>query len=147
GVEQAAQHLRDLPIVGERFAPADLMPKSVLLRKEHKEVNAEAFCCKFVGNGALGVLGRSTANGKIRPLYVDGTKLLGAPGFDVWLYRMLRQRTPASVHAIIHQNDEASRALALECAQRLTEIMMRLDQVPVISEAEIEVRAGEIGRD
>ncbi|OLL28142.1 hypothetical protein BTH42_29685 [Burkholderia sp. SRS-W-2-2016] len=146
-VEQATRHLRDLPIVGEHFAPADLLPKSVLLRWNHMERNAEEFCCKFVRTNGLGVLGRGTAHAKVRPIYLDGTKVALSPGFDAWLYRSLRQRTPASVHAIIHQNDDASLGLAQECARRLTEIMVRYESVLVINETEIAARAVEISKE
>ncbi|MFM0390988.1 hypothetical protein [Paraburkholderia phytofirmans] len=145
--DQSAKHLRDLPIVGEHFAPSDLMPKRVLLKKDHKEVNAEDFCCKFVATGALSILGRGDGNGKVRPIYLNGRQLSETAGFDVWLYRILRQRTPASVHAIIHQNDEASGTLARECARHLTGIMVRSNAVLVINEIEIERRAGDIEKD
>jgi hypothetical protein len=145
--ERTGQHLKDLPIVGEHFAPADLMPKSVLLRKEHKDENAEAFCREFVAAGGLTVLGRGDSNGRTRTICLDGRKLLDTQNFDEWLNRTLRQRTPASVHAIIHQNDEASLILARECARRLTSIMIRSNAVVVINEAEIEARAAAITRD
>jgi hypothetical protein len=72
--------------------------------------------------------------------------MLDTPGFDEWLSITLRQRTPASVHAIIHQNDEASRMLARECARRLTGIMVRNNEVPVINEIDVEARAGDIAK-
>ncbi|BCQ22398.1 hypothetical protein NK8_05070 [Caballeronia sp. NK8] len=147
GEQPSAQHLRDLPIIGEHFAPADLMPKSVLLRDKHKDAKGEDFCCKFVRSGALSILGREDINGKVRPVYLDGQKLLETPSFVDWLQRMLRQRTPASVHAIVHQNDSASRKLAKDCARGLAEIMVRKSAVPVINEVDVEASAVHISKD
>lgn len=147
GDDTVDQHLKDLPIVGEHFAPADLMPKSVLLRKDHKDTSGEDFCQKFVGGNGLSVLGRGDNNRKVRAVCLDGRKLLETQGFDEWLNRTLRQRTPASVHAIVHQNDVASQILARECARRLTTIMVRNNAVAVINETEIEANAAAITRD
>src|SRR5690606_34729178 len=53
---QHHKHLKDLPIVGERFSPEELLPKSVTLRtKEHRLQEAANFCKAFGNNGSLAI--------------------------------------------------------------------------------------------
>ncbi|KWH42560.1 hypothetical protein WT62_18575 [Burkholderia stagnalis] len=144
GGPQAAKHLRDLPIVGERFAPADLMPKKVLLRKSHKEKQAEDFCRKFVTTGRLGIQGRGIGSGKVRPLYLSAADFKNTPKFDDFLNRALQQQTVASVSAVVHQDDEASESLAKECAARLARIMVRISPPRVINEKRLGASQGAV---
>ncbi|SDC49475.1 hypothetical protein [Paraburkholderia lycopersici] len=141
-----AEHLRDLPIVGERFAPAEMQPKKVLLRGNHKPTDAESFCKAFTATGRLSVQGMSGGSDTVRPIYLDGTNLTATDGFDKYLGETLNQYTPASVAAIIHQHDDASLALANECAQRLRTVMQRASALPVIGEQDISPEGGQFGR-
>lgn len=141
-----AEHLRDLPIVGERFAPAEMQPKKVLLRGSHKPGDAEEFCKAFSKTGRISLQGMGGGSDTVRPIYLDGTNLTATDGFDKYLGETLHQHTPASVAAIIHQNDDASLALANECAQRLRTVMQRASALPVISEQDISPEGGQFGR-
>ncbi|RKE34762.1 hypothetical protein B0G76_0786 [Paraburkholderia sp. BL23I1N1] len=134
------RHLKDLPIVGERFAPEDLLPKSVLLRKkEHRLPEVSDFCKAFGLNGALAVQARGPIpTAKVRPIYLDGRKLLDDLGFKHFADKLVSQQTPASVSAIVYQNDEASSEIAKHCAKRLQEVMNRATPLTLISDTEIE---------
>ncbi|UEP44563.1 hypothetical protein [Burkholderia sp. B21-005] len=134
------KHLKDLPIVGERFAPEDLLPKSVLLRKkQHRLQEVSDFCKAFGLNGALAVQARGPIpTAKVRPIYLDGRKLLGDLGFRSFADKLVSQQTPASVSAIVYQADEASHEIAKYCAARLQEVMNRATPLTLISDTEIE---------
>ncbi|MCA7970735.1 hypothetical protein LGM42_12690 [Burkholderia sp. AU39826] len=134
------KHLKDLPIVGERFAPEDLLPKSVLLRKkQHRLQDVSDFCKAYGLNGALAVQARGPIpTSKVRPIYLDGRKLMGNPGFRNFADKLVSQQTPASVSAIVYQDDEASLEIAEYCAARLREVMHRATPLTLVSDAEIE---------
>ncbi|MFP3549130.1 hypothetical protein SB861_00280 [Paraburkholderia sp. SIMBA_049] len=134
------KHLKDLPIVGERFAPEDLLPKSVLLRKlQHRLPEVSDFCKAFGLNGALAVQARGPIpTAKVRPIYLDGRKLLGDLGFKHFADKLVSQQTPASVSAIVYQDDEASLEIAKHCAERLQEVMNRATPLVLVSDTKIE---------
>jgi hypothetical protein len=52
--------------------------------------------------------------------------------------KLVSQQTPASVSAIVYQNDEASRQIAEYCAEKLRELMHRATPLTLVSDAEIE---------
>lgn len=137
---QHHKHLKDLPIVGERFSPEELLPKSVTLRtKEHRLQEASNFCKAFGNNGSLAIQAQGPIpTSKVRPIYLDGRKLIGTPNFDKHLGKVISQQTAASVHAIIYQDDEASRRIAEKCADMLQEVMCRNTPLRLISSLEIE---------
>jgi hypothetical protein len=134
------KHLKDLPIVGERFAPEDLLPKSVLLRKkQHRLQEVSDFCKAYGLNGALAVQARGPIpTAKVRPIYLDGRKLMGDEGFRDFADKLVSQQTPASVRAIVYQDDEASLQIAEYCAEKLREVMHRATRLTLISDTKIE---------
>lgn len=134
--------LKDLPILGEHFAPADLLPKSVLLRKvQHRVEAVELFCKSFATNGHLAVQARgSVATAKVRPIYLDGGGLLTDGAFKEFIDKVLCQKTPASVNSIVYQNDAASKEIAESCEKRLREVMNRAAPIQLISDSDIEAR-------
>lgn len=130
--------LKDLPIVGERFLPEDLLPKKVVLRKEaHKLPEADLIATCFRSR-YFSVRARAHANARTRPIHFDATKLLETEKFSAFIDRILRQKVAASVQAIIYQDDKASQLLAEACSRRLTEFARRQYSVPVYSQADIE---------
>ncbi|QBY56446.1 hypothetical protein [Cupriavidus oxalaticus] len=142
-------HLKDLPIVGERFAPEELLPKSVLLRKaEHRLQHVSDFCQAFGRNGALAVQARGPIPAsKIRPIYFDGRKLLEDAAFRAFADKLTSQQTAASVSSVIYQNDEASHEIAKYCAASLQKVMQRASPLALISDHEIETGDAELDRD
>ncbi|RQM47126.1 hypothetical protein EHZ19_15850 [Paraburkholderia bannensis] len=134
------KHLKDLPIVGERFAPEELLPKSVLLRKkQHRLQDVSDFCKAYGLNGALAVRARGPiSTAKVRPIYFDGRKLMGNRGFRDFADKVVSQQTPASVSAIVYQDDEASRAIAEYCAEKLQKVMHRATPIALVRDVEIE---------
>ncbi|MEM5346071.1 hypothetical protein [Paraburkholderia azotifigens] len=134
--------LKDLPIFGENFAPADLLPKSVLLRKkEHGVAAVDQFCQSFATGGHLAVQSRGNIpTAKVRPIYLNGKGLLTDKGFKEFVDKVLCQKTPASVNAIVYQDDPASREIAETCAKRLQDVMKRGEPVQLISDSDIEAR-------
>ncbi|CAB3863689.1 hypothetical protein LMG26689_02625 [Achromobacter animicus] len=134
------KHLKDLPIVGERFAPEELLPKSVILRKtQHRVQEVSSFCQAFGTNGAIAIQARgATPSSKVRPIHLDGRKLLSNPSFKTFADKVVSQQTPASVSAIIYQNDDASHGIAKHCADELQKLMLRTSALTLISDSEIE---------
>jgi hypothetical protein len=57
---------------------------------------------------------------------------------------LVSQQTPASVSAIVYQDDEASRQIAEYCAAKLQEVMHRATPLTLVSDAEIESRDAEL---
>ncbi|ANC46001.1 hypothetical protein [Pandoraea pnomenusa] len=137
---QHHKHLKDLPIVGERFAPEELLPKSVMLRKkEHRLQHLSSFCEAFGRNGALAIQARGPIpTSKVRPIHLDGRKLMGDPRFKKFADKVVSQQTAASVSAIIYQKDDASHEIAKYCADRLQKVMHRVTPLRLINDAEIE---------
>ncbi|WP_186156652.1 hypothetical protein [Burkholderia gladioli] len=134
--------LKDLSIVGERFAPEDLLPKSVLLKKDKHRVESVArFCEAFAKSGRLAVQARgSVPTAKVRPIYLDGWGLLENDEFVAFVDKILCQKTPASVSTIVYQSDAASHEIARRCAKRLQEVMNRVTPLDLLSDAEIEAQ-------
>jgi hypothetical protein len=139
------KHLKDLPIVGERFAPEELLPKPVLLRKkEHRLEAVSDFCKSFGLNGALTVQARGPIpTSKVRPLYLDGRALMRDNEFVKFVEKVLCQQTAASVSTIVYQNDDASLQIAQHCAKRLQDVMKRVSPLRLISDASIESRSAQ----
>ncbi|EKS9796301.1 MULTISPECIES: hypothetical protein [Burkholderia] len=140
--QQRYGQLKDLSIVGERFAPEDLLPKSVLLKKAKHRVEAVArFCEAFAKTGRLAVQSRgSVPTAKVRPVYLDGCALLENGEFAKFTDNVLCQKTPASVKTIVYQSDAASHEIAKRCAKRLQEVMNRAEPLRVVSDVEIEAQ-------
>lgn len=63
---------------------------------------------------------------------------MGNLGFRNFADKLVSQQTPASVSAIVYQDDEASHEIAKHCAKRLQEVMHRATPLSLISDAEIE---------
>ncbi|OCS43686.1 hypothetical protein [Ralstonia pickettii] len=130
--------LKDLPIVGERFLPEELLPKKVILRQREHELKESDLIANHLRLGCFSVRTRVNPAAKPRSIYFNGTKLLQVAEFSIFLDKILRQKVAASIQAIIHQDDEASLLFAKECSLRLTRFAKRQEPLPVYSQAEIE---------
>lgn len=137
--KETTNELRDIRIAGERFAPEELKPKKVLLRKDiHYVKSAERFAKLFTGDTILSIQGRGdVATSKIRPLFVNGLLLSQTKQFQSFLTKVLEQKVPASIRAIVYQNDSASKNIAEKCASELKIILRTNCIIPLISHNEI----------
>jgi hypothetical protein len=142
------QGLRDIRIAGERFAPEDLKPRKVLLRKDtHKSVDAERFAKAFTGTAQLVVQGcLPVSNAKVRPIFVDGNQLANNALFIVFLTKILQQKIPASIKAIICEDDVASQIIASKCKDFLKSRLVNGASLPIIKHSELEKRSTEIDK-
>lgn len=132
--------LKDLPIVGERFVPEQLLPKKVLLRRiEHQVQIAANFSEKISGFSCVSIQARSGGpNGRTRPIFIKGNSLLENCEFKKFLQRVLLQKVVASTRAIIHQDDEASEILAKFCREFLREELCLGADIPIFSQIQLE---------
>ncbi len=132
--------LKDLRITGERFLPEELVPKKVLLRGiVHSVKQAIEFACHFTGKNKLSIQARGEkATSKVRPIHLHDAALLESTSFKSYLLKILKQRTPASIQAIVYQEDDASKALAELCAVELQALMAAPVQLPLISQHQLE---------
>lgn len=134
----ASAALKDLPIVGERFLPEELLPKKVVLKKDkHKLLDADLIA-KHLRLNCFSVQTRLDAAAKPRPIYFNGPQLLQINAFSEFLEKVLRQKVAASVQAVIYQDDEASRLLALECGKKVAQFAKRANPLPIYSQTDIE---------
>ncbi len=139
--------LRDIRMSGERFAPEEVLPKKILLRRKIHFVNEDANHCSelFTGGAALTVQGRGPIpTSKVRPIFIDGAALAAHERFKVFLLRVLEQNVPASTKAIVHQEDASSLAIAQYCASELQRITGAAAQLPLISQSQIDQAEQEI---
>ena len=145
----SSRELRDIRIAGERFAPEDLKPKKILLRKEaHKSESANTFSELFSKDGFLSVQRKVSANSKkVRPIYISDGVLPQLKEYQAFLDKALMQRVPASLSAIVHQDDDASEAMAKECAQRLKPMLRNGAKLKVISHKDLQQQKNFIKRD
>ena len=139
-VTKNGQVLKDLRITGERFSPEEIKPKQILLKsKEHSVEAAKLFSKYFSGAERLTIQGRGANNfSKTRPIFLDGKYLLESQYFTDFLKRILAQKTPASLQAIIHQDDASSLEIAKTCSKILKELMVSDWEIPCISQADLE---------
>ncbi len=115
--ESAVGPLKDIRIVGERFLPERIGLKRVLLSKTHHDLQLvrdfsealTAVLLPYRGNGVQ----------RTHPVFVDGSKLIKDSKFQSWLSKQLAQRVPVSIQGVVHQDDAASRSLALTCLKIL----------------------------
>ncbi|MDN7800041.1 hypothetical protein [Burkholderia vietnamiensis] len=106
---------------------------------QHRLPKVSDFCIAFGLNGALAVQARGPIpTAKVRPIYLDGRALMGNLGFRDFADKLVSQQTPASVSAIVYQDDEASRGIAEYCARKLQEVMHRATPLTLISDVVIE---------
>lgn len=135
--------LQDLRIVGERFAPEHIRPKTVLLRKrEHATEESQSFF-KAVRELAMVRILSSGHDGRPRTIFVDGAELVASKDFEDFAIRVLDQRTSISLQAIVYQDDPASCLLAWACMDYL---WSNGHEVPVLSGAEIAQRSFQLDR-
>lgn len=134
----ASAVLKDLPIVGERFLPEELLPKTVALRKKEHKLEQADLLAKRLRLGCFSVRTRINPTAKSRTIHFDGRRLLEVDAFSSFLEKVLRQKVAASVQAIVHQDDEASSLLAAACSERLTTFAKRQELLPVYSQTDIE---------
>lgn len=133
--------LRDIRMAGERFAPEELLPKKILLRRKIHFINEDADNCSelFTGGVALTVQGRGPIpTSKVRPLFMNGAALGEHPKFKEFLVKHLEQSVPASTKAIVHQDDASSLAIALQCAVELQRITGASAPLPLIAQSRID---------
>ncbi|WP_148664563.1 hypothetical protein [Herbaspirillum robiniae] len=145
----SSHELRDIRIAGERFAPEDLRPKKILLRKEaHKSESANTFSKLFSADGFLSVQRKATANSKkVRPIYLSDSALPQLKEFKSFLLKAVMQRVPASLSAIVYQDDNASKAMAEECALLLKPMLKNGAKLKLISHQNLQQQKNFIDRD
>ena len=120
---KASSGLRDLRIVGESFTPEDIPPKPVLLTvKAHRDKKWFEIGQKYSEAKLFSLMKASRPTDKVRPIFIEGMKLLEQEGFGEFLKREVMQRVPITVQAIIFQDDQASEELAKECVLKIQEI-------------------------
>lgn len=148
-VETAIEGLRDIRMAGERFAPEDLKPRKVLLRKEKHEVPTASEFSKFhAGGSRLVIQGKlPLAGAKVRPIFVVGEQLAQAPEFLNFLNKVLRQKVPVTVGAIIYQDDTGSQLIASKCADYIRPRLNVGSQLQLIPHSQLEEKKASIDTD
>lgn len=141
--------LRDIRMAGERFAPEDLKPRKVLLRKEKHAVPAASDFSKLhAGGSRLVIQGKLPVPGaKLRPVFIVGEDLAQASEFRFFLEKVLRQKVPVTVSAIIFQDDVGSALIASKCADYIRPKLSSGAVLNVIRHSELEARKGDIDKD
>ncbi len=125
--------LRDLRIIGERFSPEDISAKLVLLRTAHRNQNWFNHGPDYSAAGLLSIMKAGEGRANVRPIYIDGTKLLEFKGFQNFVAKDVAQLVPVSVAAVIYQDDEPSRVLAERCAVLIKTMGARLVAPPIVN--------------
>jgi hypothetical protein len=125
--------LRDLRIVGESFIPEDVPLKSVLFTvKAHRDDSWFEEGQKYSEFSFFSLMKAAQPRDKVRPIFVEGRRLLEYKKFQDFLEKDLMQKVPLSVQAVICQDDEASIRLAEICAKRILEIRGGADAPRII---------------
>lgn len=141
--------LRDLRILGERFNPEDTPLKKVLLTvRAHKNQHWAQQGPKYSSAGIFSVMNKGPRPGdKVRPLFVDGMRLMDHEPFKIFLEKEIAQRVPLTIQAIIHQDDDASEKLARKCSRLIKKKSYGLKKLSIINAKEITEKSGVINRD
>lgn len=130
--------LRDLRIVGERFSPEDTPLKQVLLTVQaHKNERWYLRGPEYSREGLFHSMKSASPSSKVRPIFVDGLRLLDHSYFKDFVANELTQKVPVSVRAVIYQDDEASKLLANRCAESIKKILGKSKPLPVINAKKI----------
>ena len=140
--------LRDLRIVGERFSPEDTPLKQVLLTVlAHKNERWSLRGPEYSREKLFHSMKSVNPSTKVRPIFVDGLRLLEHPYFKDFVAKELKQKVPISVRAVIYQDDEASKLLAERCAEFIKKILHKSKPLPVINSKSIVEESGLIESD
>lgn len=111
--------LRDMRIVGESFIPEDVPLKSVLFTvKAHRDDKLFRVGKKYSESKFFSLMKAERPTDKVRPIFVEGLRLLEYDEFQKFLEKELMQKVPLSVQAVVCQDDQASIRLAEICSKR-----------------------------
>ncbi|MFC7298082.1 hypothetical protein [Herminiimonas aquatilis] len=141
--------LRDIRIAGERFAPEDLKPKKILLKKiAHASKNASLLANHCADRRFLAMQGKNAgSHSKVRPLFIYGDGLVNLPAFSNYLRRIICQKVPASVGAIVHQDDTFSAVVANKCAEILGPFLQSGNPLRVINHSQLDSLSEPLDKD
>ena len=131
--------LRDLRIVGESFTHEKVPLKSVLLTvRAHKQEKWFDVGQEYSKSKLFSLMKAEGPGDKIRPIFVDGTKLFENAEFLNFVEKEMMQRVPLSVQAILYQDDNSSKSLAGRCADRIRKIRGDEETPRIINANELE---------
>jgi hypothetical protein len=131
--------LRDLKIFGESFTPEEVSFKSVLLTvKAHRDKGWFEVGQKYSASGFFSIMKAELPKDKIRPIFVEGLRLLEYQKFLDDLNKEMTQKVPLSVQAIVYQDDQASKKLAEFCALKIKKIKKAKNEIRIIKASELE---------
>lgn len=133
------EELRDLRIVGESFTHEEVPLKSVLLRESiHKQEKWFDVGQKYSKSRLFSLMKAERSVDKIRPIFVEGERLINSDEFHDFFKKEIMQYIPFSLQAIIHQDDKASKELAVKCADRIKEIREEKGTLKIFNALELE---------
>lgn len=117
---------------GENFLPQPEPAKKILLSEVHHKTAETDILRDLAGAGVFDAWRRPPVpSAPPRALYVDGHALVKDPDFQNWLRSQLRLRVRAATRVILHQDDPASRELALLiqklCADQFPKLELRVN--------------------
>ena len=119
----------DIRIEGETFVPAPEPIRQVVLGKVHKSDLIQPFW-RMRDERIFDIYRRDDApSPRMRPLYVDGRRLVGTPLFKSWLKLGLDQYAKGSTRVVAHLGDAGSQAMAERVA---THLAKRVGKKPLI---------------
>lgn len=134
-----------LRIVGERFLPEEVPPKRVLIGRIHGRPMTDDVQNALISPRVVASYVQCEESNKVRPIYVDGGRLIEVDEFRLFLTKVVLQRVPASVKLIIHQSDKDSMRLSVKLQSEIESRYGR--KVPVVSAIEIGGDGGAIPND
>lgn len=112
--------LKDIRIDGESFTQEEIPLKPVLLTvKAHKNDSWFDLGQVYSASKIFSLMKAEHRSDKVRPIFVDGMRLLEQVFFLDFLKKEMMQKVPISVRSIVHQDDIASKALAEKCATQI----------------------------
>ena len=133
------EELRDLRIVGESFTHEEVPLKSVLLRDPtHKQEKWFNVGQKYSKSKLFSLMKAEGSVDKTRPIFVEGERLINSDEFHKFFKKEIMQYIPFSLQAIIHQDDKASKELAVKCAEHIKEIRKEKKVLKIFNALELE---------
>lgn len=133
------EELRDLRIVGESFTHEEVPLKSVLLRESaHKQEKWFYVGQEYSKSKLFSLMKAEKSVEKIRPIFVEGERLINSDEFHDFFKKEIMQYVPFSLQAIIYQDDKASEELAIKCVDRIKEIREEKEALKIFNALELE---------
>ena len=127
------KNLKDLRIVGERFAPEDTPIKQVMISTRHKQLKWASSAITYSDSKLFSLMRTPIESNRVRQVFVDGELLITQETFKLYVKKLLIQKVPLSVRTIIYQNDKASKNLAMLCKDIIDKKLKEKDWVTLVS--------------